>query len=69
MAPLMRGDREYTPLTMDHLVRAQSTDLQCLEIRKEKNINGASRYTETAEGPLVRVLPLDKAVHAAGLQL
>lgn len=49
---------------MAQLVKAQSTDPRCLELRKEMDNNVATRYTETAEGLLVRVAPLDQDIQA-----
>lgn len=62
IAPSPGVDREYPPLTVSQLVSAQAVDPRCLELRREMDTNSATRYTETKEGLLVRVAPLDQAV-------
>lgn len=64
MAPHPRVYREATPLQLDQRVKEQSTDPRCLELRKERDTNVATRYTDTTETLMVRVAPLDRTVQA-----
>lgn len=60
--PDYRADKDYTPLTVDRLLKAQAEDKRTQAVRKEMDRNTHSRFGESPEGLLVRLSPLDRAV-------
>lgn len=62
VAPYPQTNKGFPPLTVERLIRAQSTDARCVEIRAEMDNNTHSRFGESPDGLLVRLSPLDKAV-------
>jgi len=59
--PSDKDRQDYPPVTVDCLVKAQAQDNGCHEIQQEMDHNAHSRYSETAQGLLVRHAPLDWA--------
>jgi len=59
--PSYKDRRDYPPVTVDRLVRAQAQDNRWHELRQETDRNAHSRYSENAQGLLVRRAPLDRA--------
>lgn len=62
VAPDPKTNKGYPPLTLERLVKAQSTDIRCQSVRAEMDKNAHSRFGETPDGLLVRLSPLDKSV-------
>jgi len=52
---------DYPPVTADRLVKAQAQEDRCHELRQEMDRNAHSRYSENAQGLLVRRASLDRA--------
>jgi len=59
--PSYKDRREYPPVTVDRLVKAQAQDNRCHELRQEMDRNAHSRYSKNAQCLLVRRAPLDRA--------
>jgi len=58
--PFYRDRRDYPPVTVDRLVKAKAQDNRCHELGQEMDGNAHSRYSENAQGLLVRRAPLDR---------
>ena len=54
-------DKEQ-PVTLARMLAGQKEDQRCQDLRDEMDQNEHSRFSETNEGLLVRVAPLDRAV-------
>jgi len=59
--PSYKDRRDYPPVTVDRLVKAQAQDNRCHELRQEMDLNAHSRYSENAQGLLVLRAPVDRA--------
>jgi len=59
--PSYKDRREYPPVTADRLGKAQAQDNRCHELRQELYRNAHSRYSENAQGMLLRRAPLERA--------
>jgi len=59
--PSSKDRRDYPPVTVDRLVKAQAQDNLCHELRQEMDRNTHSRCSKNAQGLLVRRAPLDRA--------
>jgi len=59
--PSYKDRRDYPPITVDRLVKAQAQDNRCHELRQEMDRNAQSRFSEIEQGLLVRRAPLDRA--------
>jgi len=59
--PSYKDRRDYPPVTVDRLVKVQAQDNRCHEPRQDMDRNAHSRYSENAQGLLVRRAPLDQA--------
>jgi len=59
--PSYNDRRDYPPVTVDHLVKAEAQDNRCHELRQEMDRDAHSRFSENAQGLLVRRAPLERA--------
>jgi len=50
------------PVTLARMLAAQKDDQRCQDLREKMDQNEHSRFSETKEGRIVRVAPLDRAI-------
>jgi len=62
VAPNYGEPEKKQPVTLAHMLTAQKEDQRCQDLLDEMNQDAHSRFSETKEGLLVRVAPLDGAV-------
>jgi len=61
--PSYKDRRDYPPVTVARLVKAQALDNRCHELRQEMDRHANSRFYKNAQGLLVRRALLDRAKH------
>lgn len=60
-APLYEKPDQNQPITIRRMLVAQLKDAHCLELRRQMDRNRKGRYSESADGLLIRVSPFDRA--------
>jgi len=58
----LRGVDKEQPFTLERMLAVQKEDQRCQDLRDKMDQNQHSRFSDTKEGLLVRVAPLDGAV-------
>lgn len=60
-APLYEKPDQNQPITIRRILVAQLKDAHCLELRRQMDRNRKGRYSESADGLLIRVSPFNRA--------
>jgi len=63
VAPNYAEPDKDQPITVAAMLAAQQADARCQEIRELMDHNKQSRFSENEAGLLIRIVPLDRAVH------